>query len=160
MPTAVLIDGQITHLDGEIAPFPVDVAATTEIFEQIQAIARQLNIGSKRSGPGWIFTTDSWTPEAEAELPARRKFRPDASSGEFISVHSCYCSPELGAELRALGLAGNDRAGYALLVQKVDWWPRDHYERKSEADQIAADRAWVDAGGWLSEEKLARAGIK
>jgi hypothetical protein len=34
--------------------------------------------------------------------------------------------------------------------------PKEQYETMSEAEQIQADLAWIDMGGWLSEKGLAR----
>ena len=135
---SALVDGQIARIDGEIPAFELDLAAATAAFVQIAEIARAHGIAHP-------FATLSWSPATETR--------------EFISIHPYAITPALGEALQRLGLSGSDGAGYSLLVQKHAPWPRDRYARLSEAEQIAADRAWVEAGGWLSDEKLRRAGL-
>ncbi len=138
----ILVGSKIQDIEGAVAPFVLaDVDAATSIYNAVIATGARLSVGS-------------WTPEAEADA------RGDGKAGpEFLSVHVWHVTPEQGVQILALGLEGTQQNGYSLLIQKHDWWPRDRYEQMSETEQIAADRAWVDAGGWLGKEKLRRAGI-
>lgn len=125
---AVLQHGTIRQCEG-VAPFDLDVAAATAYHDRLIAV-------------GAVLSTTSWTPRRTDE--------------EWLSVHPAHLTPAISAVCQALGMSGNDRAGYSLLVQKCAWWPRDRYARLSDEEQARADRLWIDAGGWLSEDQLKR----
>lgn len=126
-------------MDSSAAYIKLDLDYATRMYEAAAAVS------------GVVFSTDSWSPEAEAR--ARQRGR---KSPEFISVHASYMTIEIERELAALGYEGTAQSGMALLVQKHGPWPRDRYDAMSEADQVAADLSWINMGGWLNEDKLQR----
>lgn len=124
-----LINGTLVRLDGEISPFPLDGAAASAIVAQIQSLATQ-------HGLVHVFATSSWSL--------------DRRSSEFIIVHPDRTTPVFLEDLRAAGL------DTTILIQKHSWWPRDRYARMSEAEQVQADLAWLECGGWLDSAQRAR----
>jgi hypothetical protein len=139
MAFAVLVNGEIIQRDDEIAPFPLDVVAATRLYEAIIATGVKLS-------------TDSWTPDHEERPDPRGITR----TPEWISVHPYHIPPGAGQKLQSMGLTGNDRAGYAVLVQKHDWSLRDRYNHMTEEEQVRADLCFIDAGAWVDEERLQR----
>lgn len=92
-----------------------------------------------------------WSPEHHAIALQRGR-----QSAENICIHVSCMTPEIESAARALGFDGGVKNGMAILVQKHGPWPRDIYNSMSEAEQVDADRNWINMGGWLSDDKMAR----
>lgn len=136
--------------DETIYPYQLHRPAAEVIFWQVYAIAERHNLGNDRSGVFGCFSTGSWMPAREDALPEFRAVRPSARTGEFIEVHQHYMTEAFLADLASAGLTST------ILVQKHDWWLRDKYNQMNEAEQVHTDLGWINAGGWLTEEKIAR----
>jgi len=136
--TTILKNGQVVRASGEIAPFAIDLRAATHIYEQIVAcVARHTNRD--------VFSTVSWSPEAERRARQRGRHSP-----EFINIHTDYRTSALMADLAALGFAP------MILVQKHDWWVEDRYARMNDSEQMDFDLRALDAGFHLSGAQVRR----
>lgn len=118
-----------------IMPFKINLEQAVKIYEFL-----------KQSGMKFY----GWSPEQHrVAVSAGRQ------SEEFITV--VKPNKEQQKVLFEMGFIGeypdNDMA---FIVQKHGLWLKDQYETATVEEQMEIDLQWIQAGGWLSEEKMDR----